>query len=324
MTGPDRSGGEPWTLEGRIARVLDEMSQRLWQALPMVFGSGLVFLLATGFYRVNATQIGLVRTLGRLTGQALPGLHYYLPLVQDVERIDVGTTRELRVGSIDRGKSRDEPLFRADSGALVAVTASVSYRITDVEKYSTRLANQDRGARIVAETALTEIVRGAKRVELLGPDRAQLERDLQAAVQRHFDAFDSGLVVTEAHISASLPEALGQAQADAMRARDEAADIVRRAEDDQITELSKAKAEALRARGEATAYASERVLSAQADARRFLTVQAEYARARAVTKQRLRLETLERVLSRVRKKTIVDGHAPGWSDAKAPSVEKLP
>jgi membrane protease subunit HflK len=324
VTGPDRSGGEPWTLEGRIARFLDETSQRLWQALPMVLGIGLVFLLATGFYQVNATQIGLVRTLGRLTGQALPGLHYYLPLVQDVERIDVGTTRELRVGSVDRGKDRDQPLFHTESGDLVAVTASVAYRITDVEKYSTRLANQDRGARIAAETALAEVVRGAQRAELLGPGRARIERALHAAVQRHFDAFDGGLVVTEAHVSASLPEGLEPAEADAARARDEAAEIVRRAEGDQLSELSKAKAEAIRERGEATAYASERVLRAQADARRFITVQAEYARTRALTKQRLRLETLERVLSKVQKTTIVDGDAPGASDAKTPSLEKLP
>ena len=85
-----------------------------------------------------------------------------------------------------------------------------------------------------------------------------------------------------------------------------------------------AKAEALRARGEANAYASERVLRAQADARHFLTVQAEYARARSVTKQRLRLETLERVLSKVRKKTIVDGDVPRSSDAKTQSAENLP
>src|SRR6478752_4898703 len=132
MTSPGGDGEQPSDFEGRAARLLDDVAERLWRSLPVLFGVGLLLLLWTGFYRVGPTELGVVRTLGRVTGQAPPGLRYRFPVLQDVELVDVAVPRKLEIGSFDSGVG--QALLVTSDGRLCALAVSVEYRVTDPER----------------------------------------------------------------------------------------------------------------------------------------------------------------------------------------------
>jgi membrane protease subunit HflK len=133
-------------------------------------------------------------------------------------------------------------------------------------------------------------------------------RDL---LQRLMDEYQSGLVVTEVKLqSVDPPNDVKDAFHEVVRAREKKEELINQAKGYQEDIIPRARGAAVKKLRDAEAYREERILRAQGDAKKFDAVFAEYQKAKKVTRRRLYLETMDRVLSDVPDKTIVDSNLP--------------
>lgn len=314
--GPRRPSGPQ---EPDIDEVIRKAQQRMKDAFPSGFGggSGLFVVLAilltiwglSGFYRVQADEQGVVLRFGKFVSQTSPGLNYHLPWpietvytpkVTTVNRADIGMR-----GSIDdrrRGPAvvRDVPeesLMLTGDENIVDVDFSVFWVITDASKFLFNIEDAEGTVKAVAESTMREII-GQNNIQPILTEQRQRNEDMvKDLMQATLDSYGAGIGITQVKMQKVDPPAavidafrdVQAARADQERARNEANSYSNRV-------VPEAQGEAFRIRREAEAYREQTVAEADGEASRFAAILNEYQNAEGVTRQRMFLETIERVL----------------------------
>ncbi|OOG21439.1 HflK protein, partial [Thioalkalivibrio denitrificans] len=141
---------------------------------------------------------------------------------------------------------------------------------------------------------------------ILGEGRAQIAESTMEVIQQALDDYEAGIMLIRANMpQAQPPEAVQEAFADAIRAREDQIRFRNEAQAYANGIVPQARGEAARIREEADAYRDQVIARAEGDASRFTQLLVEYQRAPAVTRERLYLETSEAVLGGTNK-VIVD------------------
>jgi membrane protease subunit HflK len=275
-----------------------------------IIGAIAVWALS-GFYRVDADEQGVVLRFGKYTNMTQPGLNYHLPFpiesvmtpkVSKVNRIDVGfrSSNEGSRGAI--GDIKEESAMLTGDENIVDINYSVFWVIKDASKYLFNIQDPIGTIKVVAETAMREVIAKKKIQTILTQGRAEIEIEVQKIMQQILDSYNSGVDITQVQAQKSDPPAqvidsfrdVQAAKADKERAQNEAEayanDIIPRA-----------RGEAAKIVQEAEGYKKEVVAQAEGEASRFIAIYNEYAKAKTVTQERMYLETMEKVLSGVNK-----------------------
>jgi modulator of FtsH protease HflK len=275
-----------------------------------IIGAIAVWALS-GFYRVDADEQGVVLRFGKYTNMTQPGLNYHLPFpiesvmtpkVSKVNRIDVGfrSSNEGSRGAI--GDIKEESAMLTGDENIVDINYSVFWVIKDASKYLFNIQDPIGTIKVVAETAMREVIARKKIQTILTQGRAEIEIEVQKIMQQILDSYNSGVDITQVQAQKSDPPAqvidsfrdVQAAKADKERAQNEAEayanDIIPRA-----------RGEAAKIVQEAEGYKKEVVAQAEGEASRFIAIYNEYAKAKTVTQERMYLETMEKVLSGVNK-----------------------
>ena len=264
----------------------------------------------TGVYSVGPGEQGVVRTFGRETGKTGPGLHYRLPLAQHADVVNVEQIRRVEVGF--RGDKREdhEALMITGDENIVEAQMIVQYRVAEPSKYLFRLADPEEALRATAEVALRSMVGRTGIDEVITTGREKVQEDTHKTLQALMDDYESGLTVTEVKLQVvDAPDQVKDSFHDVVRAREEKEKLINQARGYQADLIPRARGEARKLEREAEGYKEERVLRAKGDAARFEAAYREYKKAESVTRARLHLETMERVLNGMEKKVIVDSRA---------------
>jgi len=271
--------------------------------------------LASGFYRVNEGEQGVVLRFGKYIKTTSPGLNYRLPwpiesaLTPQVERVnreEIG----MRTSSTDTfGRGRPEAeksLMLTGDQNIVDIDFAVLWKISDAGKYLFNIENPAQTVKVVAESAMREVIGKNPIQRILTEGRGQIEQRTRTLMQQVLDSYDAGILITQVNLQKADPPAqvidafrdVQAARADRERAQNEAEayrnDIVPRA-----------RGEAQRLLQQAEAYKQEVVANAQGEAARFTSVYNEYKVAKDVTARRLYLESMEQIL-RGTNKVIID------------------
>ena len=275
-----------------------------------IIGAIAVWALS-GFYRVDADEQGVVLRFGKYTNMTQPGLNYHLPFpiesvmtpkVSKVNRIDVGfrSSNDGSRGAI--GDIKEESAMLTGDENIVDINYSVFWVIKDASKYLFNIQDPIGTIKVVAETAMREVIARKKIQTILTQGRAEIEIEVQKIMQQILDSYNSGVDITQVQAQKSDPPAqvidsfrdVQAAKADKERAQNEAEayanDIIPRA-----------RGEAAKIVQEAEGYKKEVVAQAEGEASRFIAIYNEYAKAKTVTHERMYLETMEKVLSGVNK-----------------------
>jgi membrane protease subunit HflK len=275
-----------------------------------IIGAIAVWALS-GFYRVDADEQGVVLRFGKYTNMTQPGLNYHLPFpiesvmtpkISRVNRIDVGfrSSNEGSRGAI--GDIKEESAMLTGDENIVDINYSVFWVIKDASKYLFNIQDPIGTIKVVAETAMREVIARKKIQTILTQGRAEIEIEVQKIMQQILDSYNSGVDITQVQAQKSDPPAqvidsfrdVQAAKADKERAQNEAEayanDIIPRA-----------RGEAAKIVQEAEGYKKEVVAQAEGEASRFIAIYNEYAKAKTVTQERMYLETMEKVLSGVNK-----------------------
>jgi membrane protease subunit HflK len=295
-------------LFGRRKRDGDEPPSGGGGPSPWQFGGGagvlvalvLAVWLASGFYIVVEGQRGVVLTFGRFSQETSPGLRWRLPWpIQSAEIVNLAQVRTLEVGYRNnvRTKVLKESLMLTDDENIVDLQFAVQYLVKDAKDFVFNVRRPDDSAMQIAETAMREVI-GKNRMDAIlyetQVDIANKSRDL---MQEIHDRYATGITVSTVTIqNAQPPEQVQAAFDDAVKAGQ---DRERQKNEGQAYAndvIPRARGTASRLLQEGEGYKQRVIATAEGDASRFRQVLTEYAKAPAVTRERIYIETMQQVL----------------------------
>jgi modulator of FtsH protease HflK len=284
---------------------------RLAKLLPVLAGLGVIAWLVSGFYVVNPGEQGVVRHFGREVAKTAPGLNYRLPApIQAVDVVNVQAIRRIEVGfRTERGQAVRQPteaLMLTGDENIVDAQLIVQYRVRDPSQFLFRMRDPEGSLHQAAQVAIRSVVGNTSIEEVLTTGRDKAQELAGGYMQTLLDQYESGLVITEVKLQVvDPPDQVKDAFNEVVRAREDRERQQNEAQAYMEDILPKARGEQEQVVRSADAYRQQRVLQAQGDVARFRSVLEEYRKGRDVTRERLYLETIERVLSRVGK-VVVD------------------
>ncbi|MFV0474586.1 MAG: FtsH protease activity modulator HflK [Pikeienuella sp.] len=291
------------------------------------FGKGgiaLIVIAALGFYLWNAMysvkpeERSVVLTFGERSGVGEPGLNFILWPIQSREILQVTRENTVDIGSIKVGgggarasRASDEGLMLTGDANIIDIGFQLVWNIREPEKYLFNLADPEATVAAVAEAAMREVIGRSEMKPILNRDRAEVAQQVQELIQTTLDSYQSGVNVVRVNFDkADPPQEVIDSFLDVQAAEQERDTLEKRADAYANERLAGARGEAAELLQEAEAYRAKVVNEADGEASRFKSVYEEYAKAREVTRKRLYLETMERVLGEV-DKVIIDESATG-------------
>jgi membrane protease subunit HflK len=314
--GPQSSGPTPPDLEELLRRSQDKLKSVLpggnlgGRGVLLIVLVALLVWGASGFFRVEPDELGAVLRFGKYTRDAQPGLNYHLPYpvetvltpkVTRVNRIDIGMRliEDPRRGGAQQIRDiPEESLMLTGDENIVDVDVSVFWqvKIGGAKDYLFNIQNPEGTVKAVAESAMREVVGRSDIQPILTGARQSIETSVHDLMQKVLDTYQAGVQITQVQMQKVDPPAqviesfreVQAARADLVRLQNEAETYANQ-------KVPEAKGQASKILQDAEAYKSQTVAEATGQASRFGKVYEEYKKAPQVTRQRIYLETMERV-----------------------------
>ncbi len=262
------------------------------------------------FYTVKPEEKSVELFLGKFSAIGEPGLNFApWPLVT-IDILPVTREQVTDIG-VDESSALGNGLMLTRDQNIVNIEFQVVWNIVDPELYLFNLADPQGTIKAVAESAMRDIIARSELAPILNRDRGRIATDLRAQVQQTLDSYNSGINIVRVNFAKADPpgeviDAFRAVQA-AQQERDR---LEKQADAYANTATAGARGQAAQLGEEAEAYRAQVVNEAEGDAARFLSVYAEYVKAPEVTRKRMYIETMERVLGSMNK-VIMDGTAGG-------------
>ncbi len=332
--GPSGGGNQPPDLEDLLRRSQEKL--RDWlpggggsggvgglgsKGLALVAVGAVALWLATGFYRVEPDELGVELVLGKVMAQTTPGLNYNVPYpLGQVFVPKVLAVREISVGQRDYDMARgvpgrdipDESLMLTGDENMIDVSFKVQWNIKDASAFLFNIQNPEPTVKAVAESAMREIV-GKNSIEMiLTENQRRIESDVRQLMQKTLDDYKSGVEIRLVNMhKVNPPTQVIDAFRDVQAARIDAERLQNEAQTYANRIVPEARGQASAVTAQAMAYRSRIVEEARGQADRFSKVLEEYRHAPDVTRERLYLETMERVFGGMDKVIVDQGKGEG-------------
>jgi len=337
-------GGSPWGTppgggngsgRGPVPPNIDEIIRNIQEKIkrflpsgstggnkPLLFGLIIVAIIwaLSGLYRVLPDEQGIVLRFGKFVSTTQPGLNYHFPYpietvltpkVTKVNRIDIGFRSGSDTGFSSAGVADvpEESLMLTGDENIVNIDFSVFWVIKDAGKFLFKIQDPAATVKAAAETAMREVIAKSKLQSILTEGRSQIEIETQEIAQSLLDEYESGIEITQVQTQkADPPDQVIDAFRDVQAARADMERAKNEAQAYQNDVIPRARGEAAKILQQAEAYKKQVVAKAEGEASRFLAIYKEYSNAKRVTKERMYLETMEKVLAAV-DKVIIEKNA---------------
>jgi modulator of FtsH protease HflK len=307
VLGSDGIGGAPW-----------------WKlAAPLAFVVMVLIFVVTTWFQVDSDSVGVVTRFGRYDRTESPGLHWKLPL--GIEAVSIVPVRHVhkmefgfRTAAVADRTRYDERNFPAESlmltGDLNAAEVEwiVQYRISDPKKFLFRVRDPENTLRDLSRAVMSAVVGDHSVLEVLTEGRREVNQEAHDELQRLVDLYEMGLSIDTVQLQGvDPPEKVRASFNDVNQAEQERVRTSNEAWQEYNKSIPLAEGEAQKVKQQAEGYAIDRVNRATGESQRFLAVLAEYQKAPEVTRRRLWLETMARVLPKLARKVIVDDDVKG-------------
>lgn len=298
----------------------------------LVLAALFVLWLASGIYRVNPDELGVVLRFGKYERTDGPGLNYHLPYpvemvmipsVTSVNKVEIGGgdavenpgIRQARAFNASQASSpadRESLMLTGDRN-IVDVGFEVQWKIdaTNPQHFLFNVREPAESVQQVAESAMREVIGRNTLEDILTTAQSQIAEDTKAIMQRIFDEYEAGIEVTAVNLSKpDVPSpVIGEFQ-DVKRAEQDKATAESVAEGYRNDIIPRAKGEAVQMVQKAEAYKTRVIAEAEGDVARFMSVYEQYVNAKDVTRKRIYLETMEAVMKGM-PKVIIGNDARG-------------
>jgi membrane protease subunit HflK len=288
-----------------------------------LLGLVMTFYALSGVFTVQPGEVGVIRTLGRISNPAvLEGLRYRLPWpfaredvvnISEVRRETIG----LESGEPEHTEHSEDPgkiqVLSGDTN-IVDYVVVVQYKIKDPVAYlfSANLA-QYQLVRDSLRAAVTKLSGSFSVDDILVSKRQAMLASIMSEMQLLLDAYDSGVAVVNVNFQKAYPpDEVADAFLDVQSAKEDKEKAINQAIGYQNSLLPEARGQAARTKMEAEAFARAAVESARGAASSFEGILAQFRRDKLiygedVTRFRLYLESMEKVMKRMRTYVIEKG-----------------
>lgn len=302
----------------------------------VIFGVLVLVWVASGIYRVNSDELGIVLRFGEYNRTTNPGLNYHLPYpvetvmipsVTSVNKVEIGyrgnvaenpsvrtaktAFSEMSMGS-GAPQNREGLMLTADRN-IIDIDFEVQWKIdaSAPEKFLFNMRDPEGSIKAVGESAMREVIGRNKLDGILTTAQSEIAEDTKAIMQRIFNGYDAGVEIIAVNLSRpDVPQPVIDEFQDVKRAEQNKETAESVAEGYRNELLPKAKGEAAQMEQDALAYKAKVIADAEGDVARFNSIYNEYTQAKDVTKRRMYLETMEAVMKEM-PKMIIDPAARG-------------
>ena len=322
---PPPGGGGPGGPSGGRGPDLDDMIRQAQDAvrryLPRGGGKGVALLglvlvlvwAASGFYRVQPDEQGIVLRFGAFDRTAPPGLNYHIPWpvesvttprVTRINRVDVGFVgaQEAPVMGGRIQPARDvlaESLMLTGDENIIDIDVAVFWRIRDAGEFLFNTRNPESTVKSAAESVMREVIGRTPIQPALTEARAQIEQDVRRGTQAIMDQYAAGVEIVQVQLQkVDPPTQVIDAFRDVQRANADRERLRNEAESFRNDIIPRARGEAERVVQEAQGVRESQIARARGEAARFTSVLTAYQSAQDVTLRRMYLETMEEILRR--------------------------
>jgi len=263
----------------------------------------------TSFYTVRPEEQSVELFLGEFYKIGNPGLNFApWPLVT-AEVVNVTSERTEDVG-VARGAEATGLMLTTDAN-IVDIDFQVVWNINDPSKLLFNLRDPRQTVVSVSESVMREIIAASTLAPILNRDRGLIANTAMQNIQATMDAYDSGITIVRVNLDKADPPAEVIDSFREVQAAEQERDRLQRQADAYANRvLAEARGEAAQILEQAEGYRAQVVNNALGEASRFNSVLAEYEKAEDVTRNRLYIETMERVMSQI-DKTILDNSIVG-------------
>lgn len=263
----------------------------------------------TSFYRVQTNERSVEFLFGRAIAVGTEGLNFAPWPFVTAEVVQVTNERVTEIGT-GRAGPLDSGLMLTRDQNIVDMEYQVVWNIVDPEKFLFNLADPGDTIRAVSESAMRDIIARSELAPILNRDRGVVANDLREAVQRTLDAYQSGINVVRVNLDrADPPGEVIDAFREVQAAQQERDRLEKEADAYANRVLASARGEAAAMLEQAEGYRAQAVNTSLGEAARFNSVYEEYVKAPEVTRRRMYLETMEKVLGDVDKIILNDSVA---------------
>jgi membrane protease subunit HflK len=322
-SGPQSQGPKPPDLEEFLRRSQD----RLRSMMPGNLGGRGIALIAliavalwgfSGFFRVEPDELGVVLRFGQFVREVQPGLNYHLPYPIEsaltpqalrVNKIDIGfrESDDIRRGTTLRDVPEESLMLTGDEN-IVDVDFSVLWKVkpSAVGDFLFDVQAPEGTVKAVAEAAMREVVGQSNIGPILTGARQTIETGVQELMQKTLDSYGAGVLIQQVQLQkVDPPTQVIDAFRDVQAARSDLERLQNEAETYANRVIPEARGRSAKIIQDAEAYRQQTVAEATGQASRFSQVYEQYKKAPDVTRQRIYLETMERVLGGT-DKTVID------------------
>ncbi len=315
--GPSGPQGSPPDLEDIIRRGQDRLKKALpggGGASPALLGliavAVLVVWVFQAIYTVQPDELAVELRFGKPKQElSEPGLHFHW---WPIETVETANTAEKLVNIGETRSGTSSGLMLSGDQNIVDVKFSVAYQVSDPVAYLFNVSGPDEMVRQVAESAMREAVGRRPAQDIFRDDRQGIADAVRGIIQSTLDSYQTGLTVNAISIEdAAPPREVADAFDEVQRAEQDEDRFVEESNQYSNQKLGQARGEAAQVREEAAAYKNRVVQEAQGEAQRFISVYDEYAKAPDVTRKRLFIETMEKVLKDSNKVILEQGNGQG-------------
>ncbi|MCZ6871236.1 MAG: FtsH protease activity modulator HflK [Gammaproteobacteria bacterium] len=290
---------------------LDEAFRKLKNQLGTIFGGrggsggatprispGLVIIAlvvlallygALGFYAIDQQERGVIFRFGAVRDDfAMPGLNWYPPLIDRVEKVNVTQVRSIQ----------HQALMLTEDENIVDVSLTVQYQVQDPAKFLVEVANPEETLDHATESAIRHVAGSSSLDDIVTEGRAAVAVEVHERIQLYLDNYGTGIMVSKVNIDRGAPPAqVLPAFDDVQKAIEDEARVINEASAYAEGMVPEARGEAQRTIEQANAYRDQVIAKAEGEANRFSKLLTEYKLAPRVTRDRLYIDAMEDVMS---------------------------
>lgn len=319
---------DPWTSGGRNNEPqppdLEELLQKLQQKFSglfggqrrrplqpvggneqpptaMRFGAGLiiaviaVIYLLSGIYIVKPAERAVVFQFGRFVKEVGPGPHWLPLFIRSKEVVNVEQIMD---------STHNSRMLTSDENIIV-VQLAVQYKVDNLPNYLFNVIDPNRSLKEATDSAIRQVVGQSTLDDVLTERRTEIREEIRKQIEETLAIYQAGLLITDVNLQpARPPEEVKAAFDDAIKAQEDEERLINLANAYRRRVLPTAEGQVQRILADARAYEAEVHLRAAADVERFNHLLPEYQRAPEVTRERLYLDAMEKILGRISKVVI--------------------
>jgi modulator of FtsH protease HflK len=303
-----------------LDEILKQMQSRMKGMIPTgggqkwIFAGAGAFVLAlwlfSGIYIIQPTERGVVLRFGEYVDDLGEGIHLRFPYpIETVDKV-LMTRRQINVGTFERNAANrvsEESLMLTGDENIVDIDFQIFWRVVNPRNFLYNVEGIEPTIKAVAESAMREAVGQEKFNTVVTAGRVPIQQRVRTNVQAILDSYGAGVEVTEVNLqNVDPPPTVLDAFRDVQAAAADADRLRNEAEKYENSKVPEARGLAAQIVQQAEAYKSQVEAEAIGEAARFNSIYEQYRNARGVTRERMFLETMEKVLGPMNK-VIIDG-----------------